>query len=233
MNIYTIYKATNSINGKSYIGFDSNWPNRKKDHEYQYKKGKTKFYSAIISYGFHNFTWEILYQSKDKDHTLNQMENYFICEHKTYIGLSDCNGYNMTLGGESGFGQNVTKETIHKAKQTNKLIYGNENYNNKEQTLKTMNEKYGCHSSQRKFSCPYCGKNATLSHQQLCKNNSDRKLPNKSGEKHFKSKEILILNKTTGEISTIKGNLKKFCKENNISYFKLWNKTEKNFLRLD
>jgi phage pi2 protein 07 len=29
MKIYTIYKATNTINGKSYVGFDSCWPKRK------------------------------------------------------------------------------------------------------------------------------------------------------------------------------------------------------------
>jgi len=32
MNIYSIYKATNKITGKIYIGFDSNWPKRKKRH---------------------------------------------------------------------------------------------------------------------------------------------------------------------------------------------------------
>jgi len=30
MIIYTIYKCVNTINGKVYIGFDSQWPNRQK-----------------------------------------------------------------------------------------------------------------------------------------------------------------------------------------------------------
>ena len=34
----TIYKATNKITGKSYIGFDSAWPSRK--HRHQEKKTK-------------------------------------------------------------------------------------------------------------------------------------------------------------------------------------------------
>ena len=33
MNIYTIYRATNTINGKVYIGFDSAWPKRKRGHK--------------------------------------------------------------------------------------------------------------------------------------------------------------------------------------------------------
>jgi hypothetical protein len=33
MNIYSIYKATNIKNSKSYIGFDSHWPKRRSEHK--------------------------------------------------------------------------------------------------------------------------------------------------------------------------------------------------------
>ena len=36
--IFSIYKATNLINDKCYIGFDSNWPNRKNIHEIHINK---------------------------------------------------------------------------------------------------------------------------------------------------------------------------------------------------
>lgn len=96
MDIYTIYKATNKINGKAYIGFDSNWPKRQKTHKTKYNKSKTKFYSALKKHGWNNFDWSILYQSKDKEHCLNVMEPYFIKEYNSFE-----NGYNMTFGGEA------------------------------------------------------------------------------------------------------------------------------------
>jgi len=100
MSIYTIYKAVNTINGKVYIGFDSNWPRRKRQHKNSFKKLKTKFYSSIKKYGWDNFSWQIIYQSKDGEYCLNNMETFFI---KEYDSLN--NGYNMTLGGEGFLGK--------------------------------------------------------------------------------------------------------------------------------
>ena len=107
MQIYTIYKITNNLNDKSYIGFDSNYPNRIRDHKKGYLKITDKtcvFYKALKKYGWDNFSCSIVYQSKDKTHTLKIMENYFICEYRTYVGFNDCNGYNLTLGGEGTIG---------------------------------------------------------------------------------------------------------------------------------
>lgn len=100
MSIYSIYMITNKINGKSYIGFDSNYPKRIFEHfrESQKTKRNTKFYNAIRKYGWDNFDHCVLYQSKDLNHTLNEMENFFICEFDTFH-----NGYNSTTGGERGF----------------------------------------------------------------------------------------------------------------------------------
>lgn len=99
MNIYSIYKVTNKINNKVYIGFDSNWPHRKNSHKCYHKKGDTKFYRAIKKYSWHNFEWENIYQSRDKSHTKDVMENHFINEHDSFK-----NGYNSTLGGDGTFG---------------------------------------------------------------------------------------------------------------------------------
>jgi len=96
MVIYTIYKATNTINGKIYIGFDSNWPKRKLEHIRQTKYLNHAFHNAIKKYGVESFQWDILYQSPDREHTLNIMEPHFISEH----GAFGKRGYNMTAGGE-------------------------------------------------------------------------------------------------------------------------------------
>lgn len=109
MIIYTIYKSVNTINGKIYIGFDSNWPNRMAVHKSSYKKYDYKFYRAIRKYGWKNFEWSILYQSKDKEHTKDVMENYFINEYDSFN-----NGYNSTLGGEGTFGMILSEESRKK-----------------------------------------------------------------------------------------------------------------------
>ena len=105
MNIYSIYKATNKINHKVYIGFDSNWPSRQKEHKRDCKsKLQIVFYRAIQKYGWDNFEWEVIYQSLDAVHTLNVMENYFITLCNSCITFKNSNGYNMTLGGEGTLG---------------------------------------------------------------------------------------------------------------------------------
>jgi group I intron endonuclease len=109
MIIYTIYKATNKVNGKSYIGFDSKWPKRKYHHKFSYKNTKTKFYNAIKKYGWDNFEWSLMYQSKDGKYTLNVMENHFITQHDSFN-----NGYNMTLGGDGVLGRKPSDETKKK-----------------------------------------------------------------------------------------------------------------------
>lgn len=118
MIIYTIYKVVNKINGKVYIGFDSNWPNRQRQHIYnsnckstKYRKHKNfKIYHAFRKYGVDNFEWQIVYQSQDRLHTL-EMEQFFIKDHDSF----KC-GYNMTYGGEGSIGK--TQSEVNKKKQS-------------------------------------------------------------------------------------------------------------------
>jgi hypothetical protein len=89
MHIYTIYKATNLINGKIYIGFDSNWPKRQNDHKLSSSNPKRSdyklyFHSSIRKHGWDNFSWEPIYQSLDWNYTLNTMEPHFIKEYNSY-----------------------------------------------------------------------------------------------------------------------------------------------------
>lgn len=108
-SIYTIYKATNTVNGKVYIGFDSNYPARKRCHKCCYKTEPYKFYHALRKYGWESFNWEPIYQSKDKKHTLKIMEPYFIKEYNSFN-----EGYNSTLGGDGSVGYITSEETKQK-----------------------------------------------------------------------------------------------------------------------
>jgi group I intron endonuclease len=105
----TIYKATNKITGKSYIGFDSDWPKRQQRHQENAAYNRYgKFYDSIRKHGWESFEWSVIYQSKDKHHTLNVMEPYFIKEYDTFN-----EGYNMTEGGEGCFGATTNKIWIN------------------------------------------------------------------------------------------------------------------------
>lgn len=112
----TIYLATNKVNGKKYVGFDSNWPHRKHAHKHAAKVGAEQpLERAIRKYGFDSFEWRILYESENRDHTLNVMEPHFIMEHNSYGE----GGYNITLGGEGAFGWVPSKETRIKISESN------------------------------------------------------------------------------------------------------------------
>lgn len=94
MSIYKIYRATNIINDKVYIGFDSNWPARRRVHLGNNKKTNFKFHRAIRKYGTAAFVWEVIYQSLDHHHALEEMEPFFIKEHNSVE-----EGYNIEPGG--------------------------------------------------------------------------------------------------------------------------------------
>ena len=59
-----IYKATNKINGKVYIGQTINsLEHRKSGHErdaHCKKKSTVYFHNALLKYGFENFNWEVI-----------------------------------------------------------------------------------------------------------------------------------------------------------------------------
>lgn len=102
-----IYKATNTINGKPYIGFDSDWPARKHDHLRDSFNPRKRsyffvFHKAIRKYGSDAFTWEIIHKSEDVQYTKNVMESRLIQENNSHYLYG--HGYNMTLGGEGATG---------------------------------------------------------------------------------------------------------------------------------
>lgn len=110
MKIYSIYRVTNIINNKLYIGFTSQpLTQRKYQHKSssKYLRRNNKFHNAIKKYGYDNFFWEIIYQSKDYEHCLHEMEPFFIKECNSYN-----NGYNSTSGGEGT--NNISEESRYR-----------------------------------------------------------------------------------------------------------------------
>ena len=63
------------------------------------------FHKALKKYGLENFEWEII-DHADSDSEIREKEVYWINHYRTCISFSDCNGYNLTLGGEGGVSWN-------------------------------------------------------------------------------------------------------------------------------
>ena len=92
-----IYKITNMMNGKVYIGQSKDIEARWNEHKRNHKKKNEVLYCAMRKHGFENFSFEILMLCEEG--LLNLMEIYYIKQYNSYIGWKDNNGYNMTEGG--------------------------------------------------------------------------------------------------------------------------------------
>tara|TARA_Y100000296_G_C5086110_1_gene212478 strand:- start:110 stop:784 length:675 start_codon:yes stop_codon:yes gene_type:complete len=107
-----IYKATNKINGKSYVGQTTKTVDtRKNGHiESVNKDSDLVFHRAIRKYGEDNFIWETLCKCNDIDE-LNEKEIFYIDKYNTFGS-----GYNMTEGGGgvTGLRFNLSEEVKEK-----------------------------------------------------------------------------------------------------------------------
>jgi group I intron endonuclease len=110
-----IYMCKNKINNKLYIGQTKNeLIKRRKQHEKNAKYGiTTKFYLALLKYGFDNFEWGIIANCENIEKS-NEMEEYFI---SLYKSSEKPYGYNTKLGG-SNF--KMSEETKLKISNANK-----------------------------------------------------------------------------------------------------------------
>jgi len=89
-----IYKATNIINQKIYIGQTKSFEQRRKGHLKDAKSGSgCRFHVAIRKYGEENFLFEVIEECLDD--LANEKEQFWISYFDSYE-----NGYNSTLGGE-------------------------------------------------------------------------------------------------------------------------------------
>lgn len=92
-----IYCATNTVNGKKYIGQTiRDFDRRKKEHISQSKRAdKYSFHFALNKYGENSFVWSVLDKCNNQEE-LDTKEIYWIGYYDTY----GRNGYNMSLGGQ-------------------------------------------------------------------------------------------------------------------------------------
>lgn len=117
-----IYKITNTINSKLYIGQSVSFLDRVRLHE------ETAFnvnaalynlplYKAIRKYSPNNFTIEIIDHGNDID-DLNNKEIYYIDHFKSLIDFGK--GYNLEKGGYNGLKSEWTKAKMSKSQKGEK-----------------------------------------------------------------------------------------------------------------
>lgn len=110
--MYIIYKVTNLINQKIYIGKTNDLERRKKEHEQ--KNNNSLIDRAIKRYGKENFNWEVI-ELVEKEKS-NDREKYWIKYYNSYFRSKNSNGYNMTKGGDGGSCWNIQKVHIYDLK---------------------------------------------------------------------------------------------------------------------
>lgn len=91
---YTIYKITNKVNGKIYIG-----KHQTKDVNDGYMGSGKRLKDAIKHYGINNFEKEILFQF-DNEFDMNAKEAELVTEEF----IKEDTNYNLCPGGNGGFG---------------------------------------------------------------------------------------------------------------------------------
>jgi dissimilatory sulfite reductase (desulfoviridin) alpha/beta subunit len=136
MKYFTVYKVTNIINNRYYIGKHIT------DDPYDSYMGSGKaIIRAIKKYGKENFTKEILYFCTDENE-MNLVENYL-------VNPNDKKSYNMTIGGKGGWyyinSNNLTNLPEHLEKRSKKMkeYWTDVKKEEKSQKMKKYYEKNG------------------------------------------------------------------------------------------
>lgn len=111
---YCVYKHTNNITNRVYIGITSQNPLKRWDNGNGYKQCSL-FYNAILKYGWDNFKHEILFDNLSKEEAETK-EVELIAFYKS--NQRKC-GYNLAKGGNCTGKEQLTEE--HKKKISEKM----------------------------------------------------------------------------------------------------------------
>lgn len=135
-----IYKITNIVNRKMYIGQSIDMEQRWKEHIIHHRTGNQILYKAMRKYGIENFKFEIQDICNEED--LNNLEIYYIWYFNTYVHSDSSIGYNMTTGGNTTKGFRLSDDTKLKISNSLKGKYSKEkNYNYGKSLTKEQRQK--------------------------------------------------------------------------------------------
>nr|DAH03957.1 MAG TPA: intron associated endonuclease [Caudoviricetes sp.] len=207
MRIVGIYKITNTVDGKIYIGQTVNYEKRKRSHRSYLLNNKhcnSHLQRAFNKYGLDSFKIELIQECKIDE--LDDLEKFYI---KKYNCCNEKSGYNMMYGGQKY--RKFTPEVLEKMSRARKG--------------KKLSEEH-----KRKISL--ANKNKVISKEAIEKMKLAKKLnPTGIGEDNFnavisddvaeKIIDDLILNKTVKELEI------KYSVTPDIIYNLMYNKSYK------
>jgi len=194
-----IYKATNKINSKCYIGKTiKTLAQRKGGHVYEAKNNINDFvfHKAIMKYGINNFEWETIKECKSIKE-MDTFEEYFINKFDSFYGNGF--GYNMIKNGSSGMRGKKWSAVMREKR---------EGYKHSPKTIEKIRQ-----SSLRQYKDK---PNFTMTGRKHTEETKKLQREKSKGNTRRAKKWKFLLN---GDEKIIK-NLVKWCKENNYSYQK-------------
>ena len=140
-----VYRLTNLVTGKTYIGKSVNFKRRMREHKR--KKTNTYLSNSIKKHGWDNFKKEILIDDVPEE-DLSNLEISYIEVENTMVP----HGYNLTLGGEGMSGYKPSKKTRKKISQSNILYQANRDRFGTASFDKNKN-KYQVHGPRPELKC--------------------------------------------------------------------------------
>lgn len=144
--MFYVYKLTNLVNGKIYIGKTNSLAARWSQHKSTAKAGKqSRLYNAIRKYSYNAFIMELLIADENEE---------FIYEQETkYIQLFRSNtkekGYNMGLGGEGNREKQVSEQTRKLHSKRSKEHYNSETTERLRTAKKTLEARLNASKASR------------------------------------------------------------------------------------
>lgn len=123
-----IYRYTNKINGKTYVGQTNNLNRRKIEHRSAMVNNNNPvydypFYRALRKYGFDSFEYSVLEEIEENENSyIDERERFWISYCNSYE-----NGYNQSIGGQDK--SHTSKFSEEDIEEIKKMILSGSDYN--------------------------------------------------------------------------------------------------------
>ena len=120
--MHHLYRLTNQVNQKVYIGQSSDLSKRWSDHKAAVKHNRPtqKIHYALIKYGVDRFDWDIIATCQTWDDA-NELETLLVAQYESHISTGK--GYNSTRGGYNAPKTEEWKQKVSKKLTSNLDVF--------------------------------------------------------------------------------------------------------------